>query len=304
MIGLLKKTVKALPHPVLLRTYHAWYLRTEISRLHRASKLADTPLLDDLDLSHLKASDSVFILGSGPSINEISDPCWSYITQHDTLGFNWWPLHRVVPKIYVFESLETNCELFPYFMKMFERRAHDYRRTVKIVSDVEDSDSKGQLLYAAPEEFRLNMYVGLGVPVIARNVEELRRGLRFIRGKGVFAPGRSAHWLFKYGGSVTAMISLALRMGYKRIVLCGVDLGLQEYFYQNPEFYPESAHWEFVPRDQPHLTTRRLEYLVPAQEVIWTMDEEILRPMEVELLVLSKSSTLYPRVPAVQLSRF
>jgi hypothetical protein len=47
-----------------------------------------------------------------------------------------------------------------------------------------------------------------------------------------------------------------------------------------------------------------LKYLVPAQEVIWTMDEEILRPMKVELFVLSKSSTLYPRVPAVQLSRF
>jgi hypothetical protein len=303
MTGLLKTPVKALPHPVFMRIYHAWYLRTEVSKLHRASKLAGAPVLDRLDLRHLKGSDCVFILGSGPSINEISDACWSYITQHDTLGFNWWPLHRVVPKMYVFESIETNCELFPYFMRMFEQRAHDYRHTVKIVSNVEDSDLKGQLLYAAPEEFKLNMYVGLGVPVIARNVEELRRGLRFIRKKGGFAPGSSARWLFKYGGSVTAMISLALCMGYKRIVLCGVDLGLQEYFYQNPKFYPESAHWEFAPRGQPHLTTRRLEYLVPAQEVIWTMDEEILRPMEVELLVLSKTSTLYPRVPAVQLSR-
>ncbi len=279
-------------------------MRREESELLRASNLSGTPTLSHLDLRHLKASDSVFILGSGPSINEISDDRWSFITQHDTMGFNWWPLHRVVPKIYVFESLHTNEEIFSYFMKMFERRAHDYRDTVKIINSVVDIDFKGQLLYSAPEEFRLKMYVALGVPVVARNVEELRRGLRFIQTEGGFSRGISAQWLFKYGGSVTAMISLALRMGYKRMVLCGIDLGPQEYFYQNPDFYPESAQWEFVPRNQPHLTSRRLEYLVPAQEVIWTMDEEILRPAGVELLVENKSSTLYPRVPAVQLPGF
>jgi hypothetical protein len=204
-----------------------------------------------------------------------------------------------VPKIYAFESLWTDCEMFPRFMQFFEQRAHDYRDTVKIVSNVEDCDFKGQLLYSAPEEFKLKMYVVLGVPVVARNLEELRRGLRFIQTKGGFSQGAPASWLFKYGGSVTAMISLALRIGYKRIVLCGIDLGQQEYFYQNPDFYPESAHWEFAPRNEPHLTTRRLEYLVPAQEVVWTMDEEILRPSGVELLVENKSSTLYPRVPAM-----
>jgi hypothetical protein len=302
MINFIKTTVKKLPYPLLVRAYHYWYFRAEVPKLHRASVLSGTPTLPHLDLSRLKASETVFILGSGPSINEISEDRWSMISQHDTIGFNWWPLHRVVPKIYVFESLQTNSELFPYFIRMFEQRAHDYRDTIKIVSDVENIEFRGQLLYAAPEDFRRKMYLGLSVPVVARNVEELRRGFHFIRAKGGFAQGTSAQWLFKYGGSVIAMIALALRIGYKRIVLCGIDLGPQEYFYQDPALYPESAQWEFVPRNQPHLTTRRLDYLVPAQEVIWTMDEEILRPAGVELLVERKSSTLYPRLPSVQAS--
>jgi hypothetical protein len=264
--------------------------------MRRASALSGCPTLEHLDISSLKSSETVFILGSGPSINDISDDRWEFIRKHDTLGFNWWPLHRVVPKIYVFESIQTNSELFPYFMKMLQSCADAYLDTIKIVNAIEDIDFRGQLLYTAPEEFKRNMYVALAVPVVARNVDELRRGLRFILRMGGLAPCRSIPWLFKYGGSVTAMIDLALRIGYKRIVLCGIDLGPQEYFYQDPQLYPETADWEFAPRNQPHLTTRQLEYLVPAQQVIWTMDEEILRPRGIELFVENSSSTLFPRV--------
>lgn len=299
MTSLLKGIAKALPHPLLLRVYYAWFMQAEGPKVRRASVLSGIPELRRLDLRTLKNGDTVFILGSGPSINEITDSRWECIVNADTIGFNWWPLHRVVPKVYVFESLENYSELFPYFMSMFEKRAHDYANAVKIVNNVEDADFRGQLLYAAPQEFKQNMYVGFGVPVVARTVAELRRGFRFMRMRGGFIPGRSLNWLFKYGGSVTAIISLAVRMGYKRVVLCGIDLGPQAYFYQDPSLYPASAHWEFAPRNEPHLTTRRLEYLVPAQEVIWTMNEEVLQPMGIELLVENKSSTLYPRIPAL-----
>lgn len=296
MISFVKSAVKALPHPVLLRAYHTWYMRREEAQIERVSALSGIPTLKHLDVSQLKSSETVFILGSGPSINEIPNERWAFISQRDTIGFNWWPLHRIAPKIYVFESLQINSPLYPCFMEMFQRRAHDYRNTVKIVNAVDDIDFRGQLLYSAPKEFKANTYVAPIVPVVARHVEELRRGLRFIQRMGGFSVRRSIPWLFKYGGSVTAMIDLALHIGYKRIVLCGIDLGPQEYFYQNAKLYPESANWEFVPKNQPHLTTRQLEYLVPAQQVIWTMDEEILQPRGVELFVENSSSTLFPRL--------
>ena len=297
MIGFVKATVKALPHPVLLRTYHAWYIRHEEAQIRRASALSGIPMLKHHDLSQLKSSETVFLFGSGPSINDISDERWTLIRKHDTIGFNWWPLHRFVPKIYVYESLQTNSPLYACFMEMFRRRAQDYRDTVKIINAVEDIDFRGQLIYEAPEEFKAKTYVAPIVPVVARNVDELGRGLRFVQRMGGFSLRRSIPWLFKYGGSVTATIDLALHIGYKRIVLCGIDLGPQEYFYQNPKLYPESAKWEFVPKNQPHLTTRQLEYLVPAQQVIWSMNEEILQPRSVELLVENSSSTLFPRLP-------
>ena len=101
-----------------------------------------------------------------------------------------------------------------------------------------------------------------------------------------------------------AMMTLAVRMGYRRIVLCGVDLNRQEYFYQHRERYPEYAGWEFVPREHQHLTTRRLLWLVPAQKAVWTFKDLVLEPKGVELFVESTASTLYPKVPLASQALF
>ena len=118
----------------------------------------------------------------------------------------------------------------------------------------------------------------------------------FLRSRGVFEPGEHVEWLFKYGGSVIAMLSLAVRMNYRRIVLCGIDLGKQDYFYHDRERYPDSADWEFAPRRDVHLTARRLPWMVPAQQVIQVFKKVVLDPAGVELFVENRSSTLFPAI--------
>ena len=133
------------------------------------------------------------------------------------------------------------------------------------------------------------------MPVVARNEEELRYGIRYFRSIGAFSPHARVAWLFKYGGSVIAMMTLGVLMGYKRIILCGVDLNKQDYFYQDPRRYPECAGWEFVSRNEAHLTTRRLPWLVPAQSAVHIYKELVLDPANIELFVESRASTLYPQ---------
>ena len=85
-------------------------------------------------------------------------------------------------------------------------------------------------------------------------------------------------------------------MGYKRIVLCGIDLSKQDYFYQHRELYPESADWEFATRKDVHLTARRLPWMVPAPQVIEAFKKCVLDPTGVELFVENRSSTLFPEI--------
>jgi hypothetical protein len=294
---MIKSVIKQLPHPLLLRLYHGYYLRQQRSLAVELARVTGLPLLDTLRLSPLKTSDTVFILGSGWSINEIPDNRWNVIGRHDTIGFNFWPVHPFVPRIFVFENLCTSMQqdLYRAFFSIIQRRAHDYRHTIKIATEPFPQTER-QLLHELPSAFRKNLYVGYTAPITARNESELEAGIRFLRSGGVFEPADKVEWLFKYGGSVIAVLSLAARMSYKRIVLCGIDLGTQDYFYHHRERYPESADWEFAPRQDIHLTARRLPWMVPAQQVIQAFKKVVLDPAGIELFVENRSSTLFPAI--------
>ncbi|MBV8808326.1 MAG: hypothetical protein JO033_06590 [Acidobacteriaceae bacterium] len=294
---MIKTLAKQLPHPILLRVYHAHYLRQQRALAVNLASITNLPLLEILRLSPLKTSDTVFILGSGWSINEIPAQRWKTMAMHDTIGFNFWPVHPFVPRIFVFENLCAGMQqdLYRAFYATIARRSEEYRETVKIATEPHPQ-SERQLLHELPRAFRENLYVGYTAPVTARSNAELESGMRYLLSTGVLQPGDQVRWLFKYGGSVVAMLSLAVRMNYKRIVLCGIDLGKQDYFYHLRERYPESADWEFAPRKDIHLTARRLPWMVPAQEVIWAFEKVVLRPAGIELFVENRSSTLYPQV--------
>lgn len=296
-----KSVAKRLPHPLLLRLYHAHYLHSQARLTREVARAAQLPLLETLDLNPLKTSDTVFILGSGWSINEISEDRWRIIARHDSIGFNFWLVHAFVPRIYVFESgpygnKDGRRPMFQLLKQTLERRAKYYANTVKIVTEAQPLNRE-QLITELSNKVRENLYVGYTAPIVARSERELAAGIAYLRKQGEFERSDRVRWLFKYGGSVIAMLSLAVRMGYKRIVLCGIDLGKQVYFYQHRERYPESADWEFVPRHNPHLTTRRLPWLVPAQQVVYEFKRAILDPVGTALFVENRSSTLFPVVP-------
>ncbi len=305
---MLKSLAKRLPHWLLLRLYHAHYLPREARLARELARVAGLPLLETLDLSRLKTSDTVFVLGSGWSINDITEERWRVIARHDSFGFNFWTVHPFVPRIYVCESLvpgdnESWQFMYTVFKKMIEQRAEDYANAVKIVTEPKPPGVR-QLATELPEKFRKNLYIGYTAPVVARTSRELAAGLEFLRERGEFEASDRVRWLFKYGGSVVGMMSLAVRMRYKRIVLCGIDLGKQDYFYHHRERYPESADWEFAPRRDPHLTTRHLPWMVPAQEVVYEFKHRVLDPAGIALFVENRCSTLFPQISEAPSSLF
>jgi hypothetical protein len=299
MSALIKSFVKQLPHPLVLRIHHYYDLRRKSALAHAASKITGLPLLSTLELGSIKTSDTVFVLGSGWSINEISNRRWKAISLHDSIALNLWPIHPFVPRIYLFENTNQSEGLIhEAFLGVFQKRAADYREVVKIISEIH-SLSAGQLVFEMPPGFRPNLYVGYSTTIAAQTEREFISGIRYLRGHGIFDPENHIHWHFKQAGSVVTAISLAARMNYRRIVLCGIDLGKAEYFYHHSERYPEASEWEFTPRDQPHLTARRFSWGLPASVVIRHLKQEVLDPAGIELFVENRSSTLFPHIPEI-----
>ncbi len=305
---MIKSLAKRLPHPLLLRLHYGYDLKRQSSLVGTISKRTGIPLLQNLNLSSLKSSDTVFVLGSGPSINDIPDQRWRTIGRHDSIGFNFWPVHSFIPKIYLFENIDRARAGLVYdaLHSLLLRRARDYRNTSKIICTLSEPRplEQGQMVLDLPEEFCSHLFVTFPVGVVARDEEELRKGMRYLRQHRVFDPTTHVAWHFMYGGSVFSAMSLAVRMNYRRIVLCGVDLGNAEYFYQDAQRYPETSEWEFADRKRAHLTARRLPWLVPAQQAIYCFKQEILEPAGIELFVENCSSTLFPKVPEAPKSLF
>jgi len=298
---MMRALAKRLPHPLLMRLHQRYQLTQQSTLARRIARRTGLPLLETLNISTLKTSDTVFILGSGSSINQISDAKWKVMGGHDTIAMNFWPVHPFVPRILLFENIWPRDDLkfmFDVFRDLLQRRAFDYRHTVKITSELIPLNNQ-QLVLDIPEGFRPYLYIGYSANIVARDEKEVVAGLRYMRKRGMFRQRDHIGWQFKCAGSVLAAMTLAVCMGHRRIVLCGIDLGNAEYFYQDAERYPEARGWEFTPRNRLHPAARRLEWLVPGQEVIVHFEREVLDPAGVELYVENRSSALHPRIAEV-----
>ena len=297
MLRVLKSAAKQLPYPLFLRAFYATYRVRDVPRSERNRRALGLPAVKDADLLSRKTSDTLFILGSGPSINRISAERWSAIARHDTIGFNFWLYHPFVPTFYMVESAPLNPatdEVCRRYREIARIRAADYANTPRLVMGLHVPGRHE--VHEWPPAFRDGFFAVTDLLPPARSAQELQRLLRYLDRRAAFRTETGWQALFKYASSVTALITFGVKMGYRRIVLCGVDLGAQEYFYQDPNLYPELRHIEIVPRQNQHATMVRVSWRIPADQAMAAMQDEILAPRGVQLFVENSSSALWPRI--------
>lgn len=295
----LKDLAKKLPYPLLLRLHLLRQLGFELRRHRRYRRSLGLPSLAELDLRQLPKSDVLFVLGTGPSINRISEARWQAIARYDTLGMNFWPYHPFVPRLFFFEAIDgrTWPQIYNSFVSLAARRAADYRNVTKVVLELYRAGP--QFIRDLDPEWRNNLYAADPLQAPARTADELAYALRYFEKKGLFRPAPHARYLFKHNVSLSLILGVAARMQYRKIVLCGMDLKTGGYFYQDPNLYPEAAQPAKESEERPHLLFRDLDWLVRVDALVGEMQRVILKPAGIELYVESRTSGLWPQVPEV-----
>jgi len=167
-----------------------------------------------------RKSDTVFIFGSGYSLNDISSDEWRHFEKHDTLGLSGFIYQKWVRVDYhlIRGWVEVKAGAFNWqahtqdFAAVLNSNAH-FKDTVLIL--------QGEYL----AQF-CNALVGYGL---------LRHGTRIFRyrtARGVKAPTqRFAEGLSHAYGTISDAINFAYCMGWAQIVLVGVDLYDSRYFW-------------------------------------------------------------------------
>jgi hypothetical protein len=296
VLNLASHLLHKISYPLFLRAHYLKYLLSVRSREEYCRRQLGIRSFLDLDLRTVKRSDTLFILASGSSINKISSARWDAIARHDSIGFNFWPIHPFIPNMYFMEAISTNhpYEMFELFCRIARQHARDYSRVTKVVTELRYVLPAKR--FAGSEEFPGPWYMLHTFPVAASTHGEFAYGLSYLRSKGLFDAADQINVVFKQASTLSSLIALAIRMQYRIIVLCGVDLYNSEYFYQDAALYPKTASIEFSPRHQPHATNSPMPWRIAIESVILEMKRQLLDPAGTQLFVENRSSALWPRI--------
>ncbi len=291
-------------YPLFLRTYYLKYLLSELREDEYCRRRLGIRRFVDLDLRAVKRTETLFVLGSGSSINQISAARWEVISSHDSIGFNFWPIHPFVPNMFFLETIppDHSYGMFELFCRISRRRAKDYVGVIKVVTELRNALPTGR--FAGSEEFLGPVYTLRTLPVAATSAAEFSYGLNFLRSKGFFNAAGRISYVFKQASTLSCLISLAIRMQYRTVVLCGVDLNHSEYFYQDANLYPETASLKFGPRSGPHVTNSPMPWRITIESVILEMKRQLLDPLGIQLHVENRSSALWPKISEAPSSLF
>jgi hypothetical protein len=299
----MKNLAHQLPHPILLPTFLMKYALSDLRLEHKARAKHGLIPLEKTNVLTKKKSDTVFMFGSGPSVNTIPAHRWDAIARHDSIACNFWLFHSFVPTFFFYEAIvQQHSVAFDVFLRIAAARAQEYKDCIKIVTGL--AELAPSVDFLQPESWAGDLHNVYTMPVVARDESEFSYGLRLIRSLGLFGVTERIRLIFKQASSITGLIAFALRMGYRQIVLCGVDLHTNEYFYQDPELYPDSAEIEFQPRHQPHLLVTPHPWKILTDAAVALMKREVLDPIGVKIYVENRSSRLWPAIPEAPQSLF
>ena len=115
---------------IFISSAYMYHLISDIKRDYTNNKYGLIPLGYDL-VKKYKKSDTLFILGSGSTINKISDKQWGKIDDHDSIGFNFWLVHDFVPDFFKFElDLSGESNRTDLFLKILDEKWQKYKKLI------------------------------------------------------------------------------------------------------------------------------------------------------------------------------
>jgi hypothetical protein len=180
------------------------------------------PHLDQQTAAAMRRSDTVFVFGSGYSLNDITDEEWRRIAAHDTFGFN---------AFYHQRWIDVNFHLLRGGL-YGELRWQGFAK--EVVGNIARNPHFSNTVFVMQQEFLAqftNQLIGYRLLPAAKGI--LRYPTNRDEGR---LPSRSiAHGLRHIAGTLSDAVNCAFCLGWSQIVLVGVDLYDSRYFYLPPD---------------------------------------------------------------------
>ena len=274
-------------------------VRRETLRVRFAAAAAGVSVFSPRELEtalRSKPEASVFfILGSGSSVNKLSEEQFSMIGRHRSVGINYWAGHPFIPDFYALESMP-----FVGDGNDFDRclRLISTPRQLRVESPVLILRTRNSAAHTALGRFRAVssakvFFYGRVTPLTAK----LKNLLRDIPRLHKILDRHAGQLVIDSGATVVRMIGVARQMGFRNIVLVGVELDNTRYFWEEENFDPPA---DLVPVNNQSATTHESNSLqnrpFRAQDMILALHESLQRE-GVTLSLALKTGALSGHLP-------
>ena len=247
------------------------------------------------------ARNTIFILGSGTSVNELSRQNWLEVGQHTSIGLNGWVIHDFVADYYAFEEMESaayseHCAKISTLLN----RQDIVDKSPGVLLLRPKPSTEPERIVEVPSVLRANVRLYGRTALVTR--APARAEIDLERLLASFTQTRFPRSItIDAGMSVLRMMSLALKLGYKNVVLVGVDLNSNLYFWdEDPGFVSGQGLKEFSPwngRGAVHDTEETITRAFPASRIIPMFARVAQRKFGFKVWVSSSSSKLASELP-------
>ncbi len=272
--------------------YSLYYIKHFIRSSNNHSKNL-LPLTFDL-LQKYKKSDTIFILGSGASINKIKDKEWSFIQSCDSVGFNFWIAHDFSPSIFKFElAYDSNAGRDSIFCDIFKNKLTEYKDTLIIFNHYKSKEELPTLVKYLIDNYPIYYPKYISIP--GRSEESLK--FSFLFHTQMVRMFYRDMIFFNKLSSLIMILSMCLVMDYDNIILCGVDLNNTKYFYDDAYFQKKYPGLNSNQPNKMHLSYDKRINKITVDTIIKIINNVFIKDSDKSLFIQTKTSALYPQLP-------
>lgn len=290
-----------------------------LSSIYRYKNEGKLPLNIGEKRKELKSAKSLFILGSGPSVNEYTEVEWAHIKDNESWAFNLWLCNPFIPSVFIAQSLpelgDQDEDSFAHKLNnelknMLKDKEEDYKYTKFFLRG--DALNKN-LFYTnifghyLGENFKDNLFHLAEMPISSLSTVSPKVLLDSLYKRGFFNAKNAIQPIPKFGSTITELISLALMIGYKEIVLCGIDMNNGGHFYDSEHYfrtYPilrEMSHINNTRKNGEHEHMDKTARPYTIKDYIIALDGFAKDNFGASVYVMNESSTLYPEINKYEL---
>lgn len=200
------------------------------------------------EMKQRKTSDIVYILGSGASLNKLTSQQWDNIFKSDTISFNFFLAHAQLSDLrfptfhfmeFPMKGRENQLDLLSKIIS--ERSPLFKKHGTPFIARYRRFRETGLGIDYFPEE--MHSEVRLALPHLFHLADEvkMKRMLRVLDMAWISSGIDEMSPFVYHAGSISYTTLFAYMLGYRRIVLLGVDLNNPYYFWDQGDelFYQE-----------------------------------------------------------------